>query len=156
MKAKHVRQGKIRELLARDHIDTHEKMARALATESIEVSQSTLSKDLRELGVVRVPGPDGNFRYVSPELTVTGRDFRILERELADYVLNVDQAGNIVVIKTVSGHAQSVCEAIDRMGWNELMGTLAGDNTIFALARSAEDGLCVVNRLELPGTTEPT
>ena len=103
-----------------------------------------------------VPGPDGNFRYVSPELTVTGRDFRILERELADYVLNVDQADNIVVIKTVSGHAQSVCEAIDRMGWNELMGTLAGDNTIFALARSAEDGLCVVNRLELPGTTEPT
>ncbi len=103
-----------------------------------------------------VPGSDGNFSYVSPELSVTGRAFRILERELADYVLNVDQADNIVVIKTVSGHAQSVCEAIDRMGWNELMGTLAGDNTIFALARSAEDGLCVVNRLELPGTTEPT
>ena len=151
MKAKELRQARIRELLERDLIDTHEKMARALAGMSIEVSQSTLSKDLRELGVVRVPRPEGGFRYALPETGVTLRDRRILERELGDYLLGVDRAQNMVVIKTVSGHAQSVCEAIDRMGWEEIMGTLAGENTIFALARTAEDGCRIASRLELPG-----
>ena len=147
MKPKEMRQARIRELLERDLIDTHEKMAQALAARSIEVSQSTLSKDLRELGVVRVPRPEGGFRYALPQTGATLRDRRILERELGDYLLGVDRADNMVVIRTVSGHAQSVCEAIDRMGWEEIMGTIAGENTIFAIARTAEGGSRIASRL---------
>ena len=138
MKAKRVRHAKIKELLERDHVDTHQKMATALAVMEIEVSQSTLSKDLRELGVVRVPRPEGGFRYALGGVGATLHDRRILERELQDYLLEVDRVGNMALLKTVSGHAQSVCEAIDRMGWEEVMGTLAGDNTIFALTRTPE------------------
>ena len=60
----------------------------------------------------------------------------------------------MVVIKTVSGHAQSVCEAIDRMGWEEIMGTVAGENTIFALARTAKDGSRIASRLQGGGAVE--
>ena len=137
--AKQIRQTKIRELLQEEVIDTHEKMAAALRTQAIQVSQSTLSKDLRELGVVRVPRPDGGFRYTLPEVGSTLRDRHILERELQDYLLEVDRADNLLVLKTVSGHAQSVCEAIDRIGWRQVMGTIAGDNTILVVAGVAGD-----------------
>ena len=117
MSVKQVRHDKIRRLLQGAPIDTHENLAEALRGERIQVSQSTLSKDLRELGVVRVPRPDGGFSYTLPEVGSTLRDRHILERELQDYLLNVDRADNMLVVKTVSGHAQSVCEAIDRIGW---------------------------------------
>ena len=144
MTAKHVRQAKIRELLQGVPIDTHEKLAGALLGENIPVSQSTLSKDLRELGVVRVPRPDGGFRYTLPEVGSTLRDRHILERELQDYLLQVDRADNLLVLKTVSGHAQSVCEAIDRIGWRQVMGTIAGDNTILLVTGAIGDAEEVV------------
>ena len=136
MSVKQLRHAKIRQLLQGAPIDTHEKLADALRGESILVSQSTLSKDLRELGVVRVPG-DGGFSYILPEAGSNFRDQHILERELQDYLVSVDRAGNLLVAKTISAHAQSVCEAIDRIGWPQVMGTIAGDNTIFLVASTA-------------------
>jgi len=147
MRSKQVRQARIRELLQRLDVETHEKLAEVLQGEAIEVSQSTLSKDLRELGVVRVPRPDGGFRYTLPEAGATLRDRHLLARELRDYVSEVDRADNIVVVRTASGHAQSVCEVIDRSEWPELMGTIAGDNTIFLLARTATEAETVVRRM---------
>ena len=131
--AKQTRQARIQERLRSEQIETHEGLAQALLREGIEVSQSTLSKDLRELGVVRLPRFDGGFRYALPDggRGVQGR--QIVERELRDCVLQVDTAGNITVILTLSGHAQAVCEAVDRMDWPEVMGTLAGENTMFGL-----------------------
>ena len=138
MNARSRRHATIRELIVAEQISTHESMARSLSQRQIQVSQSTLSKDLRELGVVRAPCAGGGFRYMLPSDTdTTQRERQILERELRDYVTGVDRAENMVVIKTMSGHAQAVCEAIDRMEWEEVMGTLAGENTIFAVA-SAE------------------
>ncbi len=136
MNAKSRRHASICELIAQEQISSHESMARALSARQIQVSQSTLSKDLRELGVVRVPCATGGFRYTMPaETDTTQKERQILERELRDYVTGVDRAANMVVVKTMSGHAQVVCEAIDRMEWEEVMGTLAGENTIFAVAR---------------------
>jgi transcriptional regulator of arginine metabolism len=134
---KQLRHAKIRQLLQGAPIDTHENLAEALRRESIQVSQSTLSKDLRELGVVRVPRPGGGFSYTLQETGATSRDRHILERELQDYLVSVDRAGNLLVVKTISAHAQSVCEAIDRIGWPQVMGTIAGDNTIFLVASTA-------------------
>ena len=147
MNPKQVRHTKIKELLREANIRTHEEMAGALQREHIDVSQSTLSKDLRELGVVRVPRPDGGFRYGLPEVGATLRDQHILERELSDFLLKIDRAENITVIKTVSGRAQSLCEALDRIGWQEVMGTIAGENTIFVLARTARQAEVVVGRI---------
>jgi len=143
MRSKQARQARIRELLLEELIETHESLAEALQRHQIEVSQSTLSKDLRELGVARMPRPDGRFQYTVPETGATMRDNRILEREVRDYLVNVDRARNMVVVQTVSGHAQSVCEAIDRIGWPEVLGTIAGDNTIFLLAREDDQAAAV-------------
>ena len=139
MRSKQGRQARIRELLQREPIDTHENLAEALQAQNIAVSQSTLSKDLRELGVVRLPLPDGGFRYTLPEAGGTLRDQHILERELQDYLIGAEKAQNLVVVKTLSGHAQSVCEAIDRIGWSEIVGTIAGENTIFVAVRTSEE-----------------
>jgi len=147
MRNKQARQTRIRELLNGQAIDTHEKLAAVLQEQNIDVSQSTLSKDLRELGVVRVPQADGGFRYTLPEAGATLRDRHVLERELQDYLVQAEQAVNMVVVKTLSGHAQSVCESIDRIGWSEVIGTIAGENTIFVAARSEQDAAQILAHL---------
>jgi transcriptional regulator of arginine metabolism len=147
MRNKQARQTRIRELLYEEAVDTHEKLAEVLQRQGIEVSQSTLSKDLRELGVVRVPQAEGGFRYTLPESGSTLRDRHILERELQDFLVQAEQAVNLVVVRTLSGHAQSVCEAIDRIGWGEVAGTIAGENTIFIAARSNEEAAAIVERI---------
>ncbi|MFT5089361.1 MAG: transcriptional regulator of arginine metabolism [Candidatus Latescibacterota bacterium] len=147
MRNKQARQTRIRELLNGQAIDTHEKLAVVLQEQNIDVSQSTLSKDLRELGVVRVPQADGGFRYTLPEAGATLRDRHILERELQDYLVQAEQAVNMVVVKTLSGHAQSVCESIDRIGWSEVIGTIAGENTIFVAARSEQEAAQILAHL---------
>lgn len=148
MNSKQLRHAKIKVMLQEANIRTHEEMAEALHREQIDVSQSTLSKDLRELGVVRIPRPDGGFRYgLGKEVGATLRDQHILERELSDFLVEIDRADNIAVIKTVSGHAQSLCEALDRIGWPELMGTIAGENTIFVLTRTSQQAESVVARI---------
>ena len=139
MRSKQVRQARIRDLLLEEVIGTHEKLASVLQRQNIEVSQSTLSKDLRELGVVRMPRPDGGFRYTVPETGATLRDQHILERELRDYLVYVDRAQNMLVAKTLPGHAQSVCEAIDQIALPEIMGTIAGENTIFIVSKTVAE-----------------
>ena len=147
MRNKQMRQTRIRELLYQRAIDTHEKLAEILQQQGIEVSQSTLSKDLREIGVVRVPQADGGFRYTLPEAGSTLRDLHILERELQDFLVQTEQVINMVLVRTASGHAQSVCEAIDRIGWAEVAGTLAGENTIFIVTRSEQDAGELVDKI---------
>ncbi|HIG52461.1 MAG TPA: arginine repressor [Candidatus Latescibacteria bacterium] len=147
MRNKQMRQTRIRELLFAEAIDTHEKLAEVLEQQGIEVSQSTLSKDLRELGVVRVPQAIGGFRYTLPDSGATMRDRHILDRELQDFLVQAEQAANLVIVRTLSGHAQSVCEAIDRIGWNEAAGTIAGENTIFIATRSDAEATAVVDKI---------
>ena len=147
MRNKQMRQTRIRELLFSEAIDTHERLAEVLEQQGIEVSQSTLSKDLRELGVVRVPQAIGGFRYTLPDSGATMRDRHILDRELQDFLVQAEQAANLVIVRTLSGHAQSVCEAIDRIGWNEAAGTIAGENTIFIATRSDTEAAAVVDKI---------
>ena len=147
MRNKQVRQTRIRELLHEDAVDTHDKLAKVLHQQGIEVSQSTLSKDLRELGVVRVPQAKGGFRYTLPDSGATLRDRHILERELQDFLVQAEQAANMVVVRTLSGHAQSVCESIDRIGWDEVVGTIAGENTIFIATRSESAVAAVIDKI---------
>ena len=147
MRNKQARQTRIRELLYEELVDTHEKLAEVLEQQGVRVSQSTLSKDLRELGVVRVPQADGGFKYTLPDSGATLHDRHILERELQDFLVQAEQAANLVVVRTMSGHAQSVCEAIDRIGWSEVAGTIAGENTIFIAARSDKEAAKIVDKI---------
>ena len=147
MKEKELRQTRIRELLQGADLENHEMLAAALRRRGIQVSQSTLSKDLRELGVVRMPRPEGGFRYAVPEAGATPRDLHLLERELRDYQVRAVRAQNLVVVKTLAGHAQSVCAAIDRMEWSEILGTLGGEDTIFIVAQTNQEAEVLLQRL---------
>lgn len=147
MKSKELRQARIRELLQDADLETHEMLAAALHRRGIEVSQSTLSKDLRELGVVRMPRAEGGFRYGVPEVGAAPRDLHLLERELRDYQVRAVRAQNLVVVKTLAGHAQSLCAAIDRMAWSEILGTLGGEDTILIITPAAQDAEALLQRL---------
>ena len=147
MKGKELRQARIRDLLQDADLETHEMLAAALRRRGIEVSQSTLSKDLRELGVVRMPRAEGGFRYAVPEAGTTPRDLHLLERELRDYQVRAVRARNLVVVKTLAGHAQSLCAAIDRMGWSEILGTLGGEDTILIVTPTDQDAEALLQRL---------
>jgi transcriptional regulator of arginine metabolism len=111
-------------------------LGKALQEMGVRTTQSTLSKDIRELGIVKVPSP-GGFRYRPPTAAPAARMSRgLLERELVDFVTGIDGAGNTLVLNTITGHAQAVCESIDQASWEEVVGTIAGENTIFVLCRT--------------------
>ncbi len=137
MTEKQKRHQEILDLIASRPIGTQEALSEALSEVGISTTQSTLSKDMRELRIAKVPDGNEGFRYQAPgpgRLLLQGAN--LLERELSDFVMGLDGAENMLVVKTITGHAQGVCEAIDQSGWTEIVGTIAGENTIFVLCRS--------------------
>jgi len=153
MSAKHERQQQILKLIADRPIARQEELSAALKALGISTTQSTLSKDIKELGVAKAPNGSGGFRYHIPgALLGPERSFlhgeELLQRELRDFVVRIDGAGYTAVVKTITGHAQGVCEAIDQVGWPEVVGTLAGENTIFILCRSEVECRRLRDRVE--------
>ncbi len=138
---KQERQRRILSLIASRSIGTQRALSDALSASGISSTQSTLSKDLKQLGIVKAPDGAGGLRYQTPagESGRYGSGPDLLARELRDFVVETGGAGHTLVLKTITGHAQGVCEAIDRAGWTEVVGTIAGENTIFILCQSVEN-----------------
>ena len=131
------RHAKILEIIERNPIETQEELAEELKKSGYNITQATVSRDIKELKLVKVLDENGIYKYA----TLKEQDSMLSERLVkvfAESVLSVDYAGNIVVIKTFSGAANAACEAIDVLEFKELVGTIAGDDTIFALLRNAE------------------
>jgi len=139
MAGKRYRQSQILALVERERAGTQHEIIEGLRRQGIRVSQSTLSKDLKDLGLAKIPDPDGTFRYRIPERRPAPESRKILIRELTDFLVEFDTAGNILVLRTRSGNAQGVCEAIDTMKWPEALGSLAGENTIFIVSKTAPE-----------------
>jgi len=122
------RHGQILNLIRSQPIRTQEEMAGALQRLGIKVTQVTLSRDIRELGLVK--GPQG---YREPErVTASTEEDQSLQRTLEEFVRDVKTAQNLVIIRTAAGNAQPVAAALDRQAWPEILGTVAGDDTVFA------------------------
>ncbi len=139
MTGKRYRQNQILALVEREQASTQREIIEGLRRRGIKVTQSTLSKDLKDLGLAKIPDSEGTFRYQIPERRPAHETRRILIQELTDFLIEFSTAGNILVLKTRSGNAQSVCEAIDIMRWPEVMGSLAGENTIFIVSKTAAE-----------------
>jgi len=130
---KQTRQFTIREIISRDHIGNQEDLARVLKRAGVEITQGTLSRDLAEMGIARISTPDGPRYIVSEE----SEDKRI--RALLSYeVTGIQSNESMIVIKTLSGRAQGVAELIDTIGSPEILGTIAGDNTIFIAPKTVK------------------
>ncbi|MGQ0647404.1 MAG: arginine repressor [Gemmatimonadaceae bacterium] len=136
----------IREIISSKVVASQEELRVLLQQAGWEVTQSTLSRDLREMRVVRMPTTDGP-RYVSPESLDTADDRTLIEEVLPQFFSSVDGVGELLVLKTIYGGAQPVAEAIDDAGWKEVVGTIGGENTILIVCRSASARETVEKRL---------
>lgn len=145
MSHKSDRQAAILQLIGRHDVRSHEDLRLLLARRGIDATQATLSRDMRDLGVVRVPGEEGA-RYVLPEM-VAGEAKPSLESLLPQLFSRMDGVGELVVLHTLASGAQPISEAIDAASWREVLGTVAGENTILIVCRSATARQTVTQRL---------
>ena len=128
------RHAKILELIRDNHIDTQEELLKKLREDGFDVTQATVSRDIKELRLVKTLSNDGRYKYSTGK--DTGKNISSKFYSLfSDSAVSVDCAKNIVVIKTLTGMAQAVCAAMDTMSWNGVAGTLAGDDTIFIVCK---------------------
>lgn len=139
------RQARIVAILSAQQVRSQSELAALLAGEGIEVTQATLSRDLEELGAVKLRGVDGGAgAYVVPEdgspvRGVTGGTERV-SRLLGELLVSVDASGNLAVLRTPPGAADYLASAIDRAALPDVVGTIAGDDTIFVVAREPVTG----------------
>ena len=143
MKAK--RQALIREIVESQSIQTQEELADALRVHGMLVTQATVSRDIKEMHLLKVLAEDGSYRYATMEKGDTGMNDRLI-RMLADSVVDMNSANNLIVIHTLPGSAHVAGEAVDSLKWPEVIGTIAGDNTILVIVRSNEEVEDVVRR----------
>ncbi len=140
------RQNKIIELINKFDIETQDDLADRLMKEGFKVTQATVSRDIRDLKLMKMTNEDGKQKYIivqSSDLEMSDKYRRVLR----DGFVSIDRAENILVIKTVSGMAMAVAAALDSMEWREIVGCIAGDDTIMAAIRTKEDALPVMDRI---------
>jgi transcriptional regulator of arginine metabolism len=143
MLSKRARQGKILEVTRNRQVHSQEALSSILRQGGIDVTQATLSRDIRELGLVKMR--DG---YRVSEESNPGLPDEMLRRAFKQFVIRTDVSGNIVMIKTSPGNAHSVGVVLDAAQWPEMLGTVAGDDTIFILLRSSRWGKKVLGRIK--------
>ncbi len=139
--SKHQRQHRITRLLAGQAVGNQAQLVELLAAEGVEATQATVSRDLLDLGVVKVRLPGGGSAYALPELPaqqVAPEDH--LRRVLGEWVVEVAWSGNLVVLRTPPGSAHVVGSALDRSGLDGVLGTVAGDDTVLVVADEAHGG----------------
>jgi transcriptional regulator of arginine metabolism len=136
----------ILKLVGSHAIASQEELRRLLESQGWQVTQATLSRDLRELGLVRAPTEDGA-RYVRPESLGGDEDKPSLEALLPQLFDDVDGVSELLVLHTLPSGAQPIAEAIDAQGWPEIIGTIAGENTILIVCRSSQARLELAQRL---------
>ena len=145
MKAK--RQRKIIELISEYNIETQEELASLLEREGFPVTQATISRDIRELNLTKIAVTGGGQKYIVPVSTTIDINNKYL-RVINDGIVKIDIAENIMVIKTVSGMAMAVAAAVDAMNIKEILGCIAGDDTIMCVIKTKENAPEVKKYLE--------
>lgn len=135
---KELRHAKIKTILESSVILTQEELTEALLKYGIKATQATISRDIKELMLIKTPLGDGRYRYTFAPEQNNMSQYR-LERVFQDCLVNVDYSVNIVVLKTLPGMAQALAYNIDYLNWPEILGTVAGDDTIFILVKSVDD-----------------
>lgn len=146
MSNKSIRQIKIREIITNNKIETQEDLVAMLNEYNFNVTQATVSRDIKELQLVKVPTPTGAYVYSLPK----DRKFHPLEklgRYLMDSFVKLDYTGNLLVLKTLPGNAQSIGAIIDQLEWEEVVGTICGDDTCLLICRDIDSQEAIRDRI---------
>lgn len=143
------RQEKLLELISRYEIDTQDELIERLRDHGYEVTQATVSRDIRELKIAKMMSGKGTYRYVLPkQVSETGSNMKF-SNVLIESIVSVDHAGNIVVLKTYAGLAQAVAVGIDGMNMHQVLGCVAGDDTIMIVSRDEECATVIADRIRM-------
>ncbi|RTR26517.1 arginine repressor [Deinococcus radiophilus] len=147
MLSKDQRQRLIQDIITRESISTQAELVERLRSDGIAVTQATVSRDINELRLVRLPVGKGRHRYalanVQSELDLTDEITRLFQ----NFVHDIDHGENILVINTAEGHASGVALMLDRLRRDDIVGTLAGENTILLVARTTAEAEALVEEL---------
>lgn len=146
---KSARQTAILKIITEKNIETQNDLLEELSARGIKSTQATLSRDIRDLRIIKETGPDGRTRYSTPPEAELAKHDGKLQRIFKDSVISFDLAQNLIVIKTLPGLAPAACSAIDSMEVEGLVGTIAGDDTAFLALKDNASAHRFYNEIEL-------
>lgn len=136
---------KIRELISNKEIETQEELVNLLKKSKFNVTQATVSRDIKELHLVKVPSSNGSYKYSLPA-DQRFNPHEKLKRLIMDAFVSLDSTHLFIVLKTIPGNAHAIGALIDNLEWNEIMGTICGDDTCLMICRTEEDVEIIKNR----------
>ena len=142
------RHSKILELIENEEIETQEELAEKLKNNGINVTQATVSRDIKELKLIKILGQEGNYKYAVLRKDVKGSSDKLI-RLIREVLISIDSAENIICLKTVLSSAQIVAHAIDELELKEIVGTIAGIDTVFILIKNKEDVEKMMDRFRM-------
>jgi len=143
-----MRQHKILEIIKNRPVETQDELAISLRESGFEVTQATVSRDIKELGLVKVPDKNNFFRYASRDEPAVFHSEIRLKKLFRDSVIAMDSSENLVIIKTHPGGAQALASAVDQAGWQEIIGTVGGDDTILVVVKPKQSAPVVFKRFK--------
>jgi transcriptional regulator of arginine metabolism len=136
---------KIRDIITNNDIETQDELVDALKEAGVNVTQATVSRDIKELHLVKVPLLDGRYKYSLPA-DQRFNPLQKLKRSLIDSFVKIDTAGHLLVMKTLPGNAMAIGALIDHLDWEDILGTICGDDTCLIICRTPEDTEKITNR----------
>ena len=139
---------KIREIISQNIVETQEELVDALRSAGFTVTQATISRDIKEMQLIKTPTAAGSYKYSLPTDPATFNPEVKLHRLLNDSFVAIDYAENLVVMRTMPGNAHAVASLFDALDWIEVVGTVAGDDTILLITRSKDVAPDVVDRIK--------
>lgn len=148
LKERHSRLKAIRKLIKNHRVESQETLLSYLQKEGYEVTQATLSRDLKMLKVGKVSDGNAGYFYTLPSDEENQESEQIYKRDFLRGYVSIDWSGNIIVIKTFPGHANTVSNALDNLNLEDLLGTVAGDNCLFACIKEGVSGEAFVKKLK--------
>ncbi|MFJ5964930.1 MULTISPECIES: transcriptional regulator AhrC/ArgR [unclassified Bacillus (in: firmicutes)] len=137
---------KIREIIASQEIETQDELVDILKADGYNVTQATVSRDIKELHLVKVPTNNGTYKYSLPA-DQRFNPLSKLKRALMDAFIKMDAASHLIVLKTMPGNAQAIGALMDNLDWEEIMGTICGDDTILIICRTTDDAETVSTKI---------
>jgi len=136
---------KIRDIIANNDIETQDDLVFALKSAGYNVTQATVSRDIKELHLIKVPLSDGRYKYSLPA-DQRFNPLQKLKRNMMDAFVRIDSAGHLLILKTLPGNAMAIAALIDNLDWDDVVGTVSGDDTILVICRTEKDTEIVSNR----------
>ena len=146
---KAIRHARIKDIIENAVIETQEDLAEALREQHIEVTQATVSRDIKELMLIKVPTGDKRYRYAYPMEKNLVFSKNRMSRMFQDSVIGLDYSENIIVVKTLPGTANAVASTLDYAKWPEIIGTVAGDDNILVVVKPKEAVPRIIKKLEM-------